>query len=65
MIDYLIVTLKKIGHYLIANRIEPHVKQKCDRSGNFYWQIYDPISGSYLFFNSEREVRAWLDTRYY
>ena len=61
----IIVMLNKIGRYLVTNRIEPHVKQKCDRFGNFYWQIYDPISGSYLFFNSEREVRVWLDTRYH
>ena len=56
---------QRIRRYLITNRIEPDVRQKCDRSGNFYWQIYDPISRSYLFFNSEREVRVWLDTRYH
>ena len=56
---------KRIRRYLVANRIEPDVKRKYDRSGNFYWQIYDPISRSYLFFNSEREVRVWLDTRYH
>ena len=56
---------QRIRRYLVVNRIEPDVRQKCDRFGNFYWQIYDPISRSYLFFNSEREVRVWLDTRYH
>lgn len=65
MVKYFIAILKKIERSLITNRREPQVTQKCDRLGNFYWQIYDPISGSYLFFNSEREVRVWLDTRYH
>ena len=65
MIDYIIGILKNMGRYLIANRTEPHVKQKCDRKGNYYWQVYEPISGSYLSFSSEREVRTWLENRYY
>ena len=60
-----IALLKKIGRYLIANRIEPHVKSKCDRRGNCYWQVYDPVSGCNRSFGSEKEVRAWLDTRYH
>ena len=65
MIGYIIITLKKIGHHLITKRVEPHVRQKRDRFGNFYWQVYDPISRSYLFFNSELEVRIWLENRHY
>lgn len=63
---YVVNLLKKIGRYLVANRIEPQVKLKCDRLGNnCCWQVYDPVSGCNWSFNSEREVRAWLDRRYY
>ena len=65
MIKQFIVILKKINRTLIINRREPQVKRKCDRFGKYYWQVYEPISGSYLFFNSEREVKVWLDTRYH
>ena len=57
--------LKRIGRYLIANRIEPHVKSISDRQGNNYWQVYDPVSNCNYSFSSEKEVRAWLDTRYH
>ena len=55
----------KVSRYLSATKVEPEVKKKCDRQGNCYWQIYDPISGSHYSFGSEQEVRSWLDTRYY
>lgn len=62
---YIINFFKRIGRYLNANRIEPHVKSKCDCRGNCYWQVYDPVSGYNGSFGSEKEVRAWLDCRYY
>jgi hypothetical protein len=65
MNNYLISIIEKIGRYLSRNRVEPRVKQKCDRSGNTYWRVYEPVSGFHCSFNSEQEVRAWLDTRYY
>jgi hypothetical protein len=63
--NYIIDTVEKIARYLSRSRIEPHVEQKCDRSGNIYWQIYDPITGSCCSLSSEQEVKAWLDNRYY
>ncbi|MGF1589024.1 MAG: hypothetical protein ACFCU7_07240 [Pleurocapsa sp.] len=65
MANNILNTLKKIGRYLIVNRTEPRVRQKGDRSGNSYWQIYDPVTGSNCSLSSEQEVRTWLDTRYY
>jgi hypothetical protein len=35
------------------------------RSGSCYWAIHDPILGRRVFFDSEAEVREWLDRRYY
>lgn len=35
------------------------------RSGSFYWEIHDPLLGRKVFFDSEAEVREWLDRRYY
>jgi hypothetical protein len=35
------------------------------RSGSSYWAIQDPLSGRRVFFDSEAEVRAWLDRHYY
>jgi hypothetical protein len=36
-----------------------------NKSGRAYWTIQDPIAGRKVFFDSEQEVRAWLDKRYY
>lgn len=29
------------------------------------WRVYDPVNTSTHYFNSENEVRDWLDQRYY
>ena len=65
MNNYIISIIDRIGRYLSQNRVEPHIIQKGDRFGNIYWRVYDPISNSHCSFNSEQEVRSWLDTRYY
>jgi hypothetical protein len=61
----MISIIERIGQYLAKSRVEPRIKQKCDRFGNIYWRVYDPISDSHCSFHSEQEVRSWLDTRYY
>lgn len=48
-----------------SNYQEPKVSQVCDRHGNKYWQIYDPVSRQYSSCASEKEVRIWLEKRYY
>jgi hypothetical protein len=58
----------RILHRLIESIIavnEPKIYSLKSRSGNAYWAIRDPILGHKLFFESEQEVRAWLDKRYY
>jgi hypothetical protein len=62
MTNHIIDALERIARHLAKSRVEPRVKQKCDRNGNRYWRVYDPISGSHCSLNSEQEVRAWLDT---
>lgn len=44
---------------------EPKIWEKIDRFGNTYFQIFDSKSDRYLRFNSEEEVRCWLDRRFY
>jgi uncharacterized protein YaeQ len=44
---------------------EPQVWQKCDRSGETFWHVYDPDTRQFARFNSELEVRFWLEQRYY
>lgn len=65
MIKRILLFLKVFGRHLILARTEPQIKQKCDRGGNCYWQIYDPVSGFNSCFGSEQEVREWLERRYH
>lgn len=48
-----------------SNHQEPKIAQRCDRQGHTYWQIYDPVTRQYTSFASEKEVRIWLEKRYY
>jgi hypothetical protein len=43
---------------------EPRIWQKCDRHGNIYFYVYDPMTGRASTLGSEREVRIWLEQRY-
>jgi hypothetical protein len=44
---------------------DPRIWQRRDRFGRVYWQVYDPIRDRTIIFNSEEEVRYWLDQRFY
>ncbi len=44
---------------------EPKVYESRDKLGNFFWTGYEPLLDRKMFFNSEAEVRAWLDRRHY
>ena len=48
-----------------SQRQEPKIWHKRDRYGNFYWLVYDPTTGHSSSFSSEKEVRVWLEQRYY
>lgn len=43
----------------------PVVQQRCDRHGQPYYTIYDPVSQRRTLCVSETEVRIWLEQRYY
>ncbi len=45
----------------LSSYSEPKIWERKGRDGNSYFRIYDPIHDSYIYFNSEEEVRAWPD----
>lgn len=49
--------------YLSGNS-DPRISQTIDRAGNAYFQVHDPVSGQQHCFDSEQELRVWLDQRY-
>jgi hypothetical protein len=55
---------KAVSHLLFQDS-EPSVTRRRDRSGHNYFQVYDPMTRKYGEFSSEREIRAWLEQRYY
>lgn len=57
--------LREIKLSLITPKHEPQIKQKSDRYGNLYWQVYDFTSNKLYTFGSEGDVRNWLDERYH
>ncbi|SKB15845.1 hypothetical protein PL11201_80155 [Planktothrix sp. PCC 11201] len=48
----------------LASPTEPKIWQKKDAKGNRIWQIYDPVTGHKARFDTEQEVRIWLEKRY-
>lgn len=49
----------------LAGQSEPKIVRKRDRFGNWYFRVYDPVSQQSATLSSERELRAWIDQRYY
>lgn len=50
---------------LLRDPNEPHIREIVDRTGDTHWNVYDPQGQRSLTFDSELEVRQWLDQRYY
>jgi hypothetical protein len=48
----------------MTQKSEPKVYERCDRLGNLYYQVYDPVSGISAKFSSDTEIRIWLEQRY-
>ena len=44
---------------------EPRVVKRRDRSNQTYFQVYDPITQRSFKFIREKDVRIWLERRYY
>lgn len=38
---------------------------RSDRKGRTVWKLYNPTTGDTLNFNSETEVRTWIEESYY
>ncbi|WRH67036.1 MAG: hypothetical protein RSE13_00635 [Planktothrix sp. GU0601_MAG3] len=47
-----------------SSQTEPKIWQKKDADGNIIWQTYDPVTGYQARFDTEQEVRIWLEKRY-
>lgn len=65
LVNLIADTLRNIGRILVVDKSKLQVDQKSDRYGNSYWNIYDYATNKSYSFGSEREVRAWIDKRYY
>lgn len=65
IIQYINSIIDNFWSKLIDRKTEPKVWRKCDREGNIYWLVFNPITSLYIFFGSEQEVRIWLEERYY
>lgn len=44
---------------------ESKIWKRKGRDDDSYFRIYDSVRDSYIYFNSEEEVKAWLDQCYY
>lgn len=44
---------------------EPRIWETTDRYGHTVWRVYDPVSDRAATLESEDEIRAWLERRYY
>ena len=44
---------------------EPQIISRRNNHGDVYFKVYDPKTKWTGTFNSEQEVRIWLDERYY
>lgn len=48
----------------LSNNIEMRVWKTVDKTGRSLWKLYDPITGETFDFNSENEVRTWIEESY-
>lgn len=59
--------LKKIWRSLITvlnDNSEMRIWKTEDRTGRSLWKLYDPITGETFDFNSENDVRTWIEESY-
>jgi hypothetical protein len=64
----IIPTLKRILEGLTESFLggnELQIWQTYDRFGNNWWHAYDPVTGCRTRVQSEAEMRAWIENRYY
>ncbi len=44
-----------------TTQLEPKISRHLDREGTVWWEVYDPYTGKIRWFDSENELRIWLD----
>jgi hypothetical protein len=49
----------------VTSRATLQIWKKTDGIGHTWWYVYDPATHRTHYFASEREVRVWLEARYY
>lgn len=49
---------------LLSQPDELQIRQRHTRSGDLFWDVYDPQTGRSASFTVEEELMAWLDSRY-
>lgn len=57
----------QVGRFLqtlVILDANPRIWQRCDRAGNTWWTLYDPVTQRFYQFSSESEVRMWLDEQF-
>jgi hypothetical protein len=50
---------------LFSGRKEPKIWRKRDRAGNWYFRVFDPVTGAIGVMDTEQDLRVWLEKRYY
>lgn len=56
---------QNVLRYFVGSQ-EPRITAQRDRGGYILnYKVYDPVSQSHYTFDSEQELRVWLDQRYY
>lgn len=57
-----------LAHSLLQATVkahEPRIRLTRNAQGEAVWQVFDPVTDTRATFGSEREVRVWLEERYY
>ncbi len=57
--------VSKFWNAITVVNVEPQIRQEYDRQGKSQWRVFDPITSKSRSFDSEDDVCAWLEQRYY
>jgi hypothetical protein len=59
-----LVFLQRILASVLMPDTEPRIQEYRDRSGQLYWDVYDPATNRAHTFGSEAEIYEWIERRY-
>jgi hypothetical protein len=59
------IRLWKYLTMLLLGSAEPQIWQRRDPDERITWNVYDPLTDDSASFDSENEVRVWLDSRFH